>query len=58
MKRLRDLILTLLTNGMYLTNVYILTEEFALCHNNINFSINNNKLVSIGSIDYASIIYN
>ena len=58
MERLRDFIITLLTNGMSLTDVHILTEEFALCHKTIILSINNNTLVSIGSIEYASIIYN
>ena len=32
MERLRDFIITLLTNGMSLTDVNILTEELALCH--------------------------
>ena len=56
MEKLRDFIIVLLTNGMSLTDVHILTEEFALCHKTIILSINNNKLVSIGIIEYASII--
>ena len=58
MERLRDFIITLLTNGMSLTDVHILTEEFSFCHKTIIFNINYNKLVLIGSIEYASIIYN
>ena len=57
MERLRDFIKTLLTNGMSLTDVHILTEVFALCHKTIILSTNNNKLVSIGNIEYKSIIY-
>ena len=51
-ERLRDFIITLLTNGMSLTDVHILSEEFALRHKTIILSINNNKFVSIGSIIY------
>ena len=58
MERLRDFINTLLTNGMSLTDVHILTEEFALCHKTIILINNKNKLASIGSIEYVSIIYN
>ena len=58
MERLHDFIITLLTNGRSLADVHILTEEFALCHKTIISSINNNKLVSIGSIENVSIIYN
>ena len=43
MERLRDFIITLLTNEMSLTDFHILTEEFALCHKSISLSINNNK---------------
>ena len=57
MERLRDFIITLLTNGISLTDVHILTEELALCHKTIILSINNNKLKSTGSIKYADIIY-
>ena len=57
-ERLRDVIITLLRNGLSLTDVHILTEECALCHKNIILSINNNKSVTIGSIEYASIFYN
>ena len=58
MERLRDFIITLLTNGLSLTDVHVPTEELGLCHKSIILSINNNKLVSIGSLEYASIIYN
>ena len=55
MESLCDVIITLLTNGMSLTDVHILTEEFAMRHKNIILRINNNKLVSIGSIEYKNI---
>ena len=58
MERFRDFIITLLTNGMSLTDFHILTQEFSLRHKSIIWSINNNKLLSIGSFEYASIIYN
>ena len=48
---LRAFIITLLTNGMSLTDVHILTEEFAFCQKNIILSAINNKLVRIGSIE-------
>ena len=51
MERLHDFIITLLTNGMSLTDVHILTEEFAFCHKTIILSDNNNKLVNPGSTD-------
>ena len=57
-ERLRDFIITLLTNGMSSTDNHILTEEFTLCHKTNILINNNNKLVRIGSIEYASIIYN
>ena len=41
-----------------LTDVQIVTEEFALRHKTIILSINNSKKVSIGSKEYTSIIYN
>ena len=49
MERLRDFIITLLTNGMSLTDFHILTQEFSLRHKSIIWSINNNKLVSLGN---------
>ena len=58
MERWRDFIITLLTIRMSLTDVYILTEKIALCHKTIILNVNNNKSVSIGSIEYARIIYN
>ena len=35
MERLHDFIITLLTNGMSLTDFHIFTEDFALCHKTI-----------------------
>ena len=40
LERLRDVIITLLTNGMFLTDIHILTEELAWCHKNSILSIN------------------
>ena len=51
MERLRDFIITLLKKGLSLTDVHIITEDFGLCHKSIILSINNNKLVSVGSLE-------
>ena len=58
MKRLREFIIALVTAGMSLPDVHILTEGFALRHKTIFLSIIKNKLVSIESIEYKSSIYN
>ena len=58
MEGLRDSIITLLTKGLSLTDVHIITEDFGLCHKSIILSINNDKLVSTESLEYANIIYN
>ena len=57
MERLPDFIIPFF-NGMSLTDFDILKEEFALCHKTIILSINDNILVSIGSIEHASMTYN
>ena len=49
-EKLRDFIITLLTNGMYLTDAHILTEE-------LFWVLIMTNLVSIGSIKHVSIIY-
>ena len=43
MENFRGFIITVLTNGMSLTDVHILTEVFSLCHKTIILSINNKK---------------
>ena len=53
-----NFIIGLVTTGMSLPDVHILTEGFTLRHKTIILSINKNKLVSIESIEYISIIYN
>ena len=58
MERLRDFIITLLSKGLSLADVHIITKDFGLCHKNIIFSINDNNLVSPECLEYANIIYN
>ena len=43
MDRLRDFIITLLSKGLSLTDVHIITEDFGLCHKSIILSNNNKK---------------
>ena len=57
-EELRDFIITLLRDGMSLTDALIKTKELALCHKTIIFSTTTHELVSTGSIEYASDNYN
>ena len=55
MKRLRGFSIYLSKDLMSLTDVYIPTEEQALCHKSIILCTNVNRLVSILSIEYIKI---